>query len=144
MAPDFELPSTAGKKVKLSDFRGKKNVVVAFFPAAFTGGCTKEMTGYQASIAKFEGVDSQVFGVSTDNTPSLGVFAKQLGVSFPLLSDFMRKTAAEYGVLMAERGIANRTTFVVDMEGKIQHIEEGTQAVDISGAANACSRLAYK
>ncbi|MEO7649799.1 MAG: redoxin domain-containing protein [Bryobacteraceae bacterium] len=81
---------------------------------------------------------------AADNTPSLGVFAKQLGVSFPLLSDFMRKTSADDGVLMADRGIANRTTFVVDMQGKIQHIEEGTQAIDISGAANACSRLAHK
>src|SRR5215467_10004504 len=70
MAPDFELPSTQGKKVKLSDFRGKKNVVVAFFPAAFTGGCTKEMSGYQANCTKFEGADTEVLGVSADNTPS--------------------------------------------------------------------------
>src|SRR6267378_1627032 len=79
MAPDFELPSIKdGKagKVKLSDFRGKKNVVVAFFPAAFTGGCTKEMSGYQANSTKFEGADTEVFGVSADNTPSLGEFAK--------------------------------------------------------------------
>src|SRR5882724_1368495 len=91
MAPDFELPSIKeGKpgKVKLSDFRGKKNVVVAFFPAAFTGGCTKEMSGYQANFTKFEGADTEVFGVSTDNTPSLGEFAKKLSVSsFALLSD---------------------------------------------------------
>ena len=97
MAPDFELPSIKdGKagKVKLSDFRGKKNVVVAFFPAAFTGGCTKEMSGYQANFTKFEGADTEVFGVSTDNTPSLGEFAKKLSVSsFALLSDFAtRKT----------------------------------------------------
>ena len=102
------------------------------------------MGGYQAGISKFEGNDTQVFGVSTDNTPSLGVFSKQLNLSFPLLSDFMRKTAADYGVLMPERGIANRTTFVVDKEGKITYIEEGTTAVDISGAATACSRLGHK
>ena len=61
MAPDFTLPSTAGQPVKLSDFRGKKNVVLAFYPAAFTGGCTKEMQAYQFNLSKFEGADTQVF-----------------------------------------------------------------------------------
>ncbi|MBI3209578.1 MAG: redoxin domain-containing protein [Candidatus Solibacter usitatus] len=100
------------------------------------------MKGYQAGIAKFEGMDTQVFGVSTDNTPSLGVFAKQTEASFPLLSDFAKRTVAKsYGVLMEERGIANRATFLVDMEGKIAYIEEGNTAVDISGAEMACSRI---
>src|SRR5690349_10600030 len=73
-APDFTLPSTAGGQVKLSDFKGKKNVVLAFYPAAFTGGCTKEMQAYQLNLSKFEGADTQVFGVSTDNSPSQRVF----------------------------------------------------------------------
>lgn len=141
-APDFELPSTAGKKVKLSDYKGQKNVVLAFFPAAFTGGCTKEMTGYQTNLAQFEGADTQIFGISTDNTPSLGIFAKQLSVSYPLVSDFAtRQTSKDYGVLMADRGVANRATFVIDKSGKITYIEEGSSAVDVSGAATACSRL---
>jgi peroxiredoxin len=145
-APDFELPSTQqGKKFKLSDFRGKKTVVVAFFPAAFTGGWTKEFTGYQAGIAKFDPAEIQIFGVSTDNVPSLGEFSKKLSLSFPLLSDFAtRKTAEAYGVLMPERGIANRATFIVDKEGKIIFIEEGSAAIDITGAADACSRSAHK
>lgn len=144
VAPDFTLPSTTGQPVKLSDFRGKKNVVLAFFPAAFTGGCTKEMKGYQAGISKFEGMDTQVFGISTDNTPSLRVFAEQTGASFPLLSDFMRKVSKDYGVLIEERGVANRTTFVIDTEGKIAYIEEGNSAVDVTGAETACSRLKKK
>src|SRR5215471_4933181 len=103
------------------------------------------MSGYQAGISKFEGADTQVFGVSTDNSPSQGEFAKKLSLSFPLLSDFSnRKTSEAYGVLMADRGIANRATFVVDKEGKITYIEEGTSAVDVSGAATACSRLGHK
>ena len=103
------------------------------------------MSGYQAGIEKFQGADTEVFGISTDNVPSLGVFAKQLNLSFPLLSDFAtRKTAADYGVLMPDRGIANRATFVMDREGKITYIEEGSTAVDISGAAGACSRLKHK
>jgi peroxiredoxin len=144
-APDFTLPSTAGKPVKLSDFKGKKNVVLAFYPAAFTGGCTKEMQAYQLGLDKFEGTEAQVFGVSTDNTPSQRKFAEELKVTFPMLSDFTtRQVSKDYGVLMADRGIANRTTFVIDTEGRIQHVEEGTAAIDITGAATACSRLAHK
>lgn len=142
MAPDFTLPSTTGQPVKLSDFKGKKNVVLAFYPAAFTGGCTKEMQGYQLNLEKFEGTDAQVFGISTDNTPSQRRFAEDLKVTFPMLSDFAkREVSKQYGVLMPERGIANRATFVVDKEGRIQHIEEGSAAVDVTGAATACSRL---
>lgn len=143
-APDFTLPSTAGKPVKLSDLRGK-TVVLAFYPAAFTGGCTKEMQGYQLNLSKFEGSGAQVFGVSTDNTPSQRRFAEDLKVAFPMLSDFAtRQASKDYGILIAERGIANRATFVVDKDGRIQHIEEGQGAVDITGAETACSRLAKK
>ena len=100
------------------------------------------MLAYQAGIAKFEGSDTQVFGVSEDFTPSQKEFAEKNKLTFPLLSDFSkRKVAQDYGVLIQDLGIANRATFVVDKEGRIQHIEEGTQAVDISGAAMACSRL---
>jgi peroxiredoxin len=103
------------------------------------------MSGYQAGIAKFEGADTQVFGVSTDNTPSQGEFAKKLSLSFPLLSDFAtRDMVKSYGVLIPGRGMANRSTFVIDKEGKITYIEEGNTAVDISGAADACSRVAHK
>ena len=145
VAPDFTLPSTAGGTVKLSDFRGKANVVLAFFPAAFTGGCTKEMLAYQASIARFEGSETKVFGISADNTPSQAEFAKQLKVAFPLLSDFAkREVIAKYGVLWPGRGFANRSTFVIDTDGKIVHIEEGSGAVDPTGAETACSRLAHK
>ena len=84
---------------------------------------------------------AQVLMISTDNSPTLAHWAKELELPFPMLSDFMRKTTQDYGVLMAERGFANRSTFVVDTEGKIQHIEEGGSAVDISGAETACSRL---
>lgn len=141
MAPDFTLSSSINKQIKLSDFRGKQGVVVAFFPAAFTGGCTKEMTAYTASMAKFEGMGYQILSISTDNQPTLNHWSTELGSKFPFLSDFMRKVSADYGVLMPERGIANRATFVVDPSGKIQYIEEGSSAVDISGAENACSRI---
>ena len=140
-APDFTLPSTKGDKVTLSSFKGKNTVVLAFFPAAFTGGCTKEMTSFNKDLAKFTESGAVVFGISTDNVPSLGHWAKEvLKIEQPLLSDFSKKTAQTYGIL-APSGVASRTTFVVDKEGKIQFVEEGSAAVDISGAMTACARL---
>ncbi len=82
--------------------------------------------------------------ISTDNTPTLAHWAKEINASYPLLSDFMRKTSAAYGVLIPERGIASRTTFVIDGEGRIQHIEEGSAAMDPTGAATACQRIKKK
>ena len=103
------------------------------------------MLAYQAGIAKFEGAETRVFGISADNTPSQAEFAKQLKLAFPLLSDFARREViAKYGVLWPDRGYANRATFVVDTEGKIVHIEEGSGAIDPTGAETACSRLAHK
>ena len=81
--------------------------------------------------------------MSTDAVPTLAHWAKELNAEFPLLSDHDRKITALYGVL-ADNGYANRTTFVIDMEGKIAYIEEGTEAIDVSGADEACSRLAHK
>jgi peroxiredoxin len=79
--------------------------------------------------------------ISTDNVPTLKHWAGELGVSYPLLSDFaQRKASKDYGVLIADRGIASRATFVIDKEGRIQHIEEGGSAVDPTGALNACTR----
>lgn len=103
------------------------------------------MLAYQAGIAKFEGNNTKVFGISTDNTPSQKEFAEKVHASFPLLSDFSkRQVAAEYGVLIPQIGVANRSTFVVDAEGKIVHIEEGNGAIDPTGADLACSRLAHR
>ncbi len=82
-----------------------------------------------------------MFAISTDNLPTLKHWAEEQKLSYPLLSDFLRQVSARYGVLSAERGMANRATFVVDKEGRIQHIEEGGGAIDPTGAATACSRL---
>ncbi len=142
LAPDFVLPATTGKEIRLSDFRGQKVVILAFFPAAFTGGCTKQVKGYQANLEKIGGLSAQVLAVSTDNLPTLRRWSEELKLEYPLLSDFMRKVSAEYGVLNEARGTANRTTFVIDKEGRIQHIEQGADAIDPTGAVQACSRLA--
>ena len=90
-------------------------------------------------------MDVQVFGISTDGQFTLKHWADEhLKTTFPLLSDFLRKASASYGVLNPETGMANRTTFVIDTDSRIQHIEEGKSALDPSGAMTACSRVRKK
>jgi peroxiredoxin len=101
------------------------------------------MTAYQAGLAKFDGYQTTVFGISADNIPSLKVFADQLKLSYPLLSDFStRSTLKEYGVLRPD-GMANRVTYVVDKEGKIAFVDVGNTAIDPTATDTACSRLAH-
>jgi peroxiredoxin len=103
------------------------------------------MLAYQAGIAKFAGVGSKVFAISTDNTPSLKAFSTQVKATFPMLSDFTdRHVARAYGILIAPLGLANRATFVVDRAGRIQSIEEGSAALDPTGAEKSCSLLVQK
>jgi peroxiredoxin len=103
------------------------------------------MTAYQAGMAKFDAAETKIFGISTDNTPSQREFAAKNNVTFPLLSDFVkREVAAAYGILIQASGVANRATFIVDKEGKIAYIEEGSTAIDPTSALEACSRTAHK
>src|ERR1700676_3326881 len=101
------------------------------------------MQAYQLGASKFDANETQVFGVSTDNTPSQKEFATKLSLTFPLLSDFTdRKVSQEYGVLIPERGMDNRVAFVIDKEGKITYMEKGK--TDADGTDDACSRLAHR
>jgi len=103
------------------------------------------MTAYQAGIAKFEANETKVFGISTDNTPSQKEFAAKNNVQIPMLSDFVKREVSKaYGVLIESAGVANRSTFVIDKEGKIVFIEQGNTAIDPTGAETACSRTAHK
>jgi mycoredoxin-dependent peroxiredoxin len=143
-APDFTLSNTKGEKVRLSDFRGKKNVVLAFYVLAFTGGWTQELKAYQADIAKFDATETQVLGISVDSAPANARFAEDIKVTFPLLSDFKRTTVRDYGIFDEERGFGTRATFVIDKEGIIRNIEQGRTAIDPSGAYQACSIFTKK
>lgn len=98
------------------------------------------MKGYQAGIQSFNSTNSVVFGISTDPIDTNTEFAKSLSLEFAILSDEGGAVSKEYGVLN-DRGMSNRTTFVVDKNGKIAHVESGGGAIDPAGAANACSRL---
>lgn len=103
------------------------------------------MKAYQAGALHFQETGAKVFGISTDNTPSQKAFAQQLGLTFPLLSDFLeRKVSQEYGIYIAKAGVANRVTFVIDTEGKIDTIESGGDAIKMLNTPDACSRLAHR
>jgi peroxiredoxin len=103
------------------------------------------MKAYQADIAKFEANDTQVFGVSVDSIPANREFAKQIGVTFPILSDFAKRSVVkDYGVFNEDGGYGNRATFVIDKDGIIQHIKEGNEAVDPSSAEDTCNILSHK
>jgi len=142
MAPEFALAGTNNFNFKLSEFKGKKNVVLAFFPAAFTQGCTTELTSFTKDQSKFTDQNTQVIAVSTDFIATLNHWSKELDANFPILSDHGRTITKLYDVLNEQQGIANRTTFVIGMDGKIAEINENREAIDISGALAACSRLA--
>ncbi len=102
------------------------------------------MKAYQADIAKFEESETQIFGLSMDSGPANREFAKQLGVTFPLLSDWDRVVVKDYGIFTGKDKYLSRATFVVDKEGIIRHVEEGTTAIDPATAYQACSMLKKK
>ena len=100
------------------------------------------MKAYQADIAKFDASETQILGISADSSPANARFAEDIGVTFPLLSDFAkRKVVKDYGIFSEDYGFGARATFVVDKEGVIRHVEQGRSAVDPSGAYQACSIL---
>lgn len=121
-APDFELSNQHGEPVKLSDFRGKKNVVLMFYPFAFTSVCTGELCAIRDERTDFINDDTQVLSISCDPMYSLKVFADQENLSHPLLSDFWPHGAVSkaYGVFLDDKGFATRGTFVIDKDGIVR------------------------
>jgi len=122
-APDFTLQASDGKTYKLSDFKGKQAVVIAWFPKAFTQGCTIECKSLAENGDKIRKFDVTYFMASVDPLDQNVGFAKENKADFPLLSDPTKATATAYGVLN-ERGMSNRWTFYIDKSGKIAAIEK--------------------
>ena len=148
-APDFSLPYMAPKQgggyenktMKLSDFKGKQNVVLAFFPAAFSPGCTKEMQQYHQTTGKFNASNTAIFGVSVDSTWANKAFREQIGAEFPILSDWKKDVSRQLGILDENTGFARRTTFVIDKAGIVQKIDQARDALDPSGVVGMCEKL---
>ncbi|MFG2607707.1 peroxiredoxin [Streptomyces sp. NPDC048514] len=121
-APDFELKDNHGRTVRLSDLRGEKNVVLLFYPFAFTGVCTGELCELRDNLPKFADRDTLLLAVSNDSIHTLRVFAEQEGLEYPLLSDFWPhgNVSRAYGVFDEDKGCAVRGTFIIDKEGVVR------------------------
>ena len=124
-APDFTLPALGGSQVSLSDYRGKKNVVISFVPAAWTPVCSSQWPGYNIAREVFEKRDTMLLGITTDNIPTLYAWTTEMGTMwFPVLSDFWPhgEMAKKYGVLRSD-GTTERALFVIDKQGIIRYID---------------------
>lgn len=124
-APDFTLPAVSGGKVALSGYRGKKNVVISFVPAAWTPVCSDQWPGYNLAKDLFDETDTVLLGITVDNLPTLFSWTNQMGqLWFPVLSDFYPHGAVadRYGVLRSD-GASERALFVVDKKGIIRYID---------------------
>jgi peroxiredoxin len=123
-APDFTLPSTIGEKVTLSDYRGKKNVVLLFYPLDFSPVCSAENKQCAEMLPAKGAGDVQVLGISVDSLWAHKAFAAQQGISYPLLADFHPKGAVAqmYGVYLADKGLSARTAFIIGRDGKVREI----------------------
>jgi peroxiredoxin Q/BCP len=122
-APDFTAPTTTGKIMHLSDYRGKK-VVLYFYPKDDTPGCTVEACGLRDHYQKIRELGAEVLGVSVDNTDSHQAFTEKYNLPFPLVADTDKNITTTYGVLNEKWKMARRVTFLIDEEGKIQKIFE--------------------
>lgn len=126
-APEFTLKGSDGQTYTLSEFRGKKPVVIAWFPKAFTGGCTKECKSFQANNDALKKTGAAYFTASTDDVKTNTQFAESLHTQYPILSDPSKETARAYGVVHEGRPVAERWTFYIDKTGIIRHIDKGVQ-----------------
>jgi peroxiredoxin Q/BCP len=129
-APKFSLPSSDGQAIDLSDFKGKKTVVLYFYPRADTPGCTKEACGFRDALAEYDKANVAVLGISPDPDTAVTKFAGKFHLNFPLLADADHSMAEQYGVWQEKSmygkkymGVA-RTTFVIDTDGKVRHVFE--------------------
>ncbi len=126
-APDFTLPSVAGEKVTLSQFKGKKNVVISFVPAAWTPVCSDQWPGYNIVEDIFKNNDATLLGITADNIPTLFAWTRQMGeLWFPVLSDFWPhgQAADLYGVLRSD-GTTERALFIIDKQGVLRYAYVG-------------------
>lgn len=138
-APHFKLFDTEKKEVSLEDYKGS-NVVLLFFPQAFTRVCTEELCSTRDDLAFYQGLNARVFGISVDSVFTLAKFKEDQCFNFPLLSDFNKETSSAYGSLYEDwilgmRGVSKRAAFVIDKSGVIQYAEVLESAGDLPNFA---------
>ncbi len=145
-APDFDVTSSSGKQVKLSDFAGKKNVVLYFYPGDFTPVCTKETCGFRDAFQNLEDGTTEVIGVSVDSDESHRKFAKEHNLKFELLSDPNKEIARAYEATSFLRDILGKTsriTYVIDKNGMIAGVFQGELSASkhVEGAKSLIAKL---
>src|ERR1700744_4632411 len=134
-APDFSLYDSDKQKVTLSSYKGN-NVLLLFFPQAFTGTCTKELCSTRDNIAIYNKANAQVFGISVDSVFTLGKYKEEQQLNFPLLSDFNKEISTSYGSLYDNfvfdmKGVSKRSAFLIDKNGVIRYAEVLETASDL-------------
>jgi len=139
-APDFELVGSDGKTHKLADYKGKQAVVIAWFPKAFTGGCTKECKSMRESGEAIKKYDVAYFTASCDDVETNKKFAESLGLDYPILSDPTHEAAKAFGVL-GPKGNAMRWTFYIGKDGRIQAIDKDVATRLATSAEDMAAKL---
>jgi peroxiredoxin len=144
-APDFVLKDQNQKEVKLSDFRGKKSVVLVFYPLDWSPTCTNEHACFVNDLKKFEQLDAQVLGISVDSAWSHKAFADKMGIHYSLLADFQPRGAVgeKFGVYLSDKGITGRAIVIVDRDGKVAWFKQYDIPVvpDLAEVSQALSRV---
>ncbi len=140
-APEFRLKGPGGQPFTLSEYRGERNVLVVFYPLAFSPLCSHQLPELQAELPRFHALETEVLGISVDSWYANQEFARKLGLSFTLLSDFDRAACAAYGVLVPDRGYSRRALFLVDKAGRIAWREIAPTPTDIPSTRGALAAL---
>lgn len=149
-APGFTLYNTDKEQVSLSDFSGKKNVLLLFFPLAFTSTCTKELCEVRDDIRSYENDNVQVLGISVDSIYALAKYKEEQRYSYPLLSDFNKVVSNLYETIyqsfgvMSMQGVSKRSAFIIDKQGIIQYtevLENASQVPDFEAIRSCLKRL---
>jgi peroxiredoxin len=144
-APDFTLKDQYDKEVKLSDFRGKKSVVLMFYPLDWSPTCTQEHVCFVNDMKKFESLDAEVLGISVDSSWSHKAYAEKMGIKYSLLADFQPRgaVAEKYGVYLPDKGITGRAIVIVSKDGKVAWMKNYDIPVvpDVSEVASALQQV---
>lgn len=144
-APEFTLKDQSQQEVKLADFKGKKNVVLMFYPLDWSPVCTNEHACMVSDMKNFEQLDAQVMGLSVDSAWSHKAFAEKMGIKYPLLADFQPRGAVadKFGMYLADKGITGRAVAIIDKQGKVAWFKQYDipQLPDIKEVASALAQV---